>query len=95
MEWISNFNIDKAIISAAGITEDGISDFIVDEASLRSKAVSNASKVIVLADYTKFGVRAVCKVCAIEDVDVLITDSKAPKNILKKLEKKGVQIIIA
>ena len=92
---LSNFNIDKAIISAAGITEDGISDFIVDEASLRSKAVSNASKVIVLADYTKFGVRAVCKVCAIEDVDVLITDSKAPKNILKKLEKKGVQIIIA
>ncbi len=92
---LRNFNIDKAVICVAGITEDGVSDFFADEAGLRSQAISNANKVIVLADYTKFGVRAVCRVCEIEDIDVLITDSKAPKNMLKKFESKGVQIIIA
>ena len=92
---LRNFNIDKAIISVAGITEDGVSDFFADEAGLRRQAISNANKVIVLADYTKFGVRAACRVCEIEDIDVLITDSKAPKSLLKKFENKGVQVIIA
>lgn len=90
-----DFNIDKAIVGAAGITEDGISDFIPDEAGLRRRIIQNADKVIVLADYTKFGVRAMCKVCSLDEIDVLITDDKAPKELLKKIEKKGVQVIIA
>ena len=92
---VRKYNFDKALIGAAGITEDGVSDFFSDEAGLRNQVISNAGKVIVLADHTKFGVRAMCRVCDIEDIDILITDSKAPKNILKKLESKGVQIIIA
>jgi len=92
---ISNFNIGKAIIGAAGITEDGISDFIFDEAGLRKKVINNASKVIVLADYTKFGIKAMCNVCTFDKVAVLITDDKAPKDIINKIKKKGVTVIIA
>ncbi len=91
---INKFNIDKAIIGAGGITEDGVSDFILDEANIRSDAIQNANKVIVVADYSKFGIRAKCRVCAVQDIDILITDDKAPKDILQKIEKKGVQIII-
>lgn len=91
---IAKFNIDKAIIGAAGITSDGISDFVPDEAGLRSQIIRDADKVIVLADFAKFGIKAMCKVCSLSDIDILITDSKAPKEILKKIEKKGVQIII-
>ena len=89
------YNIDKALIGVAGITEDGVSDFFSDEAGLRRQVISNAGKVIVLADHTKFGIRAMCNVCTIEDIDILITDKEAPEKLLKKLENKGVQIIIA
>ncbi len=92
---ISNFNIDKAIIGAAGITDEGISDFIADEAGLRSEVIRNAEKVIVLADYAKFGVRAMCRVCSLDKIDILITDEKAPKDMLKKIEKKGVKVVVA
>ncbi len=92
---IMNFNIGKAIIGAAGITEDGISDFISDEAGIRSKAIANAGRVIVLADYTKFGIKAMCKVCTLDKIDVLITDEKAPKDIIRKIEKMGIKVIIA
>ena len=92
---ISNFNIDKAFIGAAGITEEGISDFIADEAGLRKEIIRNAKKVIVLADYAKFGVSAMCRVCSLKEIDVLITDSRAPKEILKKIEKSGVKVIVA
>jgi len=89
------FNVDKVIVGAGGITKDGITDFIASEAALRSKVIKNAGKVILVADYTKFGIRAMCNVCQIQDIDTLITDSKAPKDILKIFEKRGVKVIIA
>ncbi|MBE7041386.1 MAG: DeoR/GlpR transcriptional regulator [Ruminococcaceae bacterium] len=92
---LAHFNIDKAIIGAAGVTEDGISDFIADEAGLRARAIANAGKVVVLADFEKFGVRAMCKVCSLDAIDVLITDEKAPKDMVKMLKKKGIQVIVA
>lgn len=92
---INKFNINTAIIGAAGITENGISDFITDEAGIRSKAIQSADKVIVLADFTKFGVRAMCRVCPLQDIDIIITDDKAPKKILRAIEKQGVQVIVA
>lgn len=94
-ENMKQFNIDKAFIGVAGLIEEGCTDFIQEEAILRQNVIKNANQVIVLADHTKFGVRTMCNVCAIEDIDIVITDKKSPGNILKILEKKGVQVIIA
>ncbi|MBO5060965.1 MAG: DeoR/GlpR transcriptional regulator [Clostridia bacterium] len=92
---MQQFNIDKAIIGVAGITESGITDFVLKEASLRRQVIKNARKVIALADFSKFGVRAMCNVCPLADIDVLITDEKAPSDMLKEFEKKGIKIIVA
>ncbi len=91
---LSDFNVDKAIIGAGGITEDGITDYIVSEASIRSQMIKNASTVIVVADYSKFGVKALCNVCPITSINYLITDYKAPKSIIKSIEQQGVKVII-
>ena len=92
-ENMQRFNVDKAFIGFAGITEDGITDYIVDEAILRGQVIKNAQQVILVGDHSKFGVRAVCKVCALEDVDVLITDDKAPRDLLDKLRDRGIKVI--
>lgn len=94
-ENIEHFNFDKVFVGVAGVTKDGITDFIIDEANIRGEIIKNARQVIVLADHSKFGIRAMCKVCAIKDVDVLITDEQTPKSILKELKEQGVQIVIA
>ena len=92
---MDSFNIDKAFVGAAGIGKDGITDFIESEASLRNKIIKNARKVIVVADHTKFSVRAMCNICSASEIDVLITDEKAPRKILKELENQGVKIIVS
>ncbi len=92
---MQQFNVDKAFIGVAGITENGISDFIPVEANLRRQVIKNANKVIVVADYTKFGIRATCNVCGLDDIDVVITDEKAPAKLLRGLEKNGIQVIVA
>lgn len=94
-ENMDRFNVDKAFIGAAGVSREGITDFVESEANLRRKIIKNAGKVIVAVDYTKFAVRAMCNICAASEIDVLITDSKAPHKILKELENQGVKIIIA
>ncbi|MBQ4515865.1 MAG: DeoR/GlpR transcriptional regulator [Clostridia bacterium] len=92
---MNQFNFDKAIIGVAGIDENGITDFIPEEANLRKQIIKNSRKTIVLADYTKFGVRAICNIAPLCDIDILITDEKAPYDLIKKFEKIGINVIIA
>ena len=92
---MKSFNFDKAFIGVGGITETGITDFITDEAILRTQIIKNAEVVIAVADYSKFGIRAMCNICDIEDIDILITDENSPKDILKQFEKQGVKVIVA
>ena len=93
-ENMKNFNIDKAFIGVGGITEEGITDFITAEASLRTQIIKNSKTVIAVADYSKFGIRSMCNICGIKDIDILITDSKAPKKTIDFIKKQGVHVII-
>lgn len=92
---MSRFNFDKAIIGVGGISEKGITDFITEEASLRTQIIEHSDMVIAVADYTKFGIKGMCNICPASDIAVLITDAKAPLSILKHYEKIGTKIIIA
>ena len=94
-ENMRRFNVDKAFIGGAGVTESGITDFHIGEAGLRRQIIANARQVIVLADYSKFGIRAVSNICALKDVDVLITDDKTPQHMLDMLQANGVKVIQA
>lgn len=94
-ETMRQFNVDKAFIGVAGITEEGITDFHLEEANLRRQVIRNAHQVIVLADYSKFGIRAVSNICSLRDIDILITDEKAPPDMLALLAKNEVRVVIA
>ena len=91
----NHFNVDTAFIGIGGITESGITDFYIGEAQIHKRLIQNARRSIVLADSTKLGMKAVVNVCKLGDVDMVITDSGAPKQIVKALEQAGVRVIIA
>ncbi len=92
---MQHFNFDKAIIGAAGIDESGVTDFIPEEANLRRQIIENSRRVILVADSSKLGFKAVCNVCPLSKIDVLITDQSAAKNVLKKLQKANIDVVIA
>lgn len=91
----NHFNVNKAFIGIGGITEDGITDFHIGEARLHKKLIDNAQQAIVLADSSKLGVRAMTNVCALRDVDMVITDSGAPEEIVRVMEQAGIRVILA
>ncbi len=79
-----------------GIDPDfGFSISNLTEAGLNQKMIRTAQSLAILADHTKFGKRGIAKICDFEDVQYIITDSKAPKDAIAALEDLGIQVIIA
>ena len=94
-ENFEHFNVDKAFIGIGGITEAGITDFHIGEARLHRQLIKNARISIALADSSKLGIRAMNNVCPLDEIDIVVTDSKAPKQLVKALEQAGVRVVVA
>jgi len=94
-ENFAHFNVDKAFIGIGGITESAVTDFHVGEAQVHRQLIRNARQSIVLADSGKLGLRAVVNVCPLDEIDIVVTDSNAPRPIVKALEQAGVRVILA
>lgn len=94
-EMVSNFHADKLFLGVGAImSEYGVMDYHIEETNLRRCYIKSAEQVIALADYSKFGLKALNQVCKIEDLDYIITDEKTDKKILREIKEKGVQIKI-
>lgn len=63
-----------AFLSAGGVGPDGV--FNTDELvqDVERAMIAHADRIAVLADHTKIGARALCRVCAIERIHLVITD---------------------
>lgn len=90
-----HFNVDKAFIGIGGITEEGITDFHIGEALLHRQLVLNARLSVALADSSKLGVRAMNKLCSLDQIGLIITDSDARKQSVMALHKAGGKVIVA
>ena len=72
----------------------GITTTDLMEASLNRVMIQTAQKTIVLADSSKFGRRGFSKICDMEDVDHIITDSKISKATANRIEELGIDLTI-
>lgn len=72
----------------------GLSITNLTEASLNQKMIESAQVVAVLADSTKFGRRGLGKVCNLDQVHYIITDSGIAPGTVEALEERGIQVII-
>ncbi len=84
---LTHFNVDKAFIGTSGIT-----DFHIGETQLHKHMVLNARQSIALADSSKLGIRAMNNVCALDQSDLVITDSNQS---VKVLQNTGGKVIVA
>lgn len=95
-EGLKYVSCSKLFIGVDGIdVERGFTCATIEEARLTNSMMKAASKTVVLADSSKFGLRGFGKIGNIEDIDILITDSGISKSFYKKIEEAGVQIIVA
>lgn len=65
------------------------------EASVNAALARAANRVVVLADASKLGRTAFAKITELDAVDCLITDDDADRELLKRLERRGIEVIVA
>lgn len=87
-------NISKAFLCASGITiEKGVSDFNLEEITLRKKIMDIANDVYVAADHTKFERNVTFSLCSVYDITQFITDSKLSEKVLHRFKNYHIPII--
>jgi DeoR family transcriptional regulator of aga operon len=91
---MAHYNIDVAFIGVDGVdAKAGCTNYDPVGARVNSIMRQRARRSVVLADATKIGRVALAQVCPMSDVDILITDSRAPKDALDEIRAHGCQVL--
>jgi len=95
VEAFSKIRTDVAIMSAGGITLDGVTNSHALLIDIQRAMLKAAQRIIFCLDHTKFGRESVSSLCGLDMIDVIVTDSQAPPDLVKGLRKRGVEVVIA
>ena len=91
----AGINADTAVIGCTGVSPNGISMTKLDEGAHTSGMIAVARRTIVLADRSKFNVKAFANVVGLDRIDHLVTDGEPPPELAAALERAGVNVVIA
>jgi DeoR family transcriptional regulator of aga operon len=92
---LADFSCTKLFLGVDGIDlEFGLTTTNGMEAHLNKQMIEASQKVIVLSDSTKFGKRGFGKICGLENVDRIITDSGISEHFVTQLKNLGIEVTI-
>jgi Transcriptional regulators of sugar metabolism len=96
-ELLSNFQPSKVFLGVSGISvEQGIiTDYSFEESEIKKDLIRQGYEIIVVADSSKIDKIAPIKVCAISEIDKLVTDRNVNMESVDKLRQAGIEVIIA
>ena len=65
------------------------------EASINRLMATHAAQVMIVADRSKLGQRAFARVCAMDEIDVIVTDQDAAPATLAAFTERGIRVVTA
>lgn len=93
---LEGLHADKMFMGSDGLTmETGTTTANVLEAEVTRSLTRAADKVIVVADSSKIGQTGFTTVMPLQQVDILVTDSDAPSDVIAELREMGMDIRLA
>ncbi|WP_375383693.1 DeoR/GlpR family DNA-binding transcription regulator [uncultured Microbacterium sp.] len=93
---LRGIHADKTFLSGNGLVADfGLSTPSMLVADADSAMAAAAHETIVLADYTKFGLRSAIQTLATEAIGQIVTDSLASADEISSLRRAGVSVAVA
>lgn len=86
--------LDVAVLGVDGIdAELGVMTHQEDEASISRLFAERAQRVVLVTDSSKMGKRAFARICGLDAVDVVVTDSAIPAEVAEGLAEAGIKVI--
>jgi DeoR family transcriptional regulator, aga operon transcriptional repressor len=94
LNFLDSVYMDKVFLSVTGLDADrGATSLEADEALVYRKMLKQSKQVIVVSDSSKIGKVSPAIVCAINEIQVLITDTNATAEAIAPFERQGTRVI--
>lgn len=95
VEFLSRFNVDRTIIGASSLSENGLSETVAGFAEIKRVMMRRAVHTHLLIDSEKFGRRGFMKAGELEDMDCIVVDHAPESDLRQALDRAKVKIITA
>ncbi|GAP06472.1 transcriptional regulator, DeoR family [Anaerolinea thermolimosa] len=93
---LEGFHINKAFISARGLTlDEGLAELNEQEGMVKRELIRYSKQVIAVMDSSKIGLAGLYPFADIHSIHLLITDSRISSEFQDQFQQVGLQIIIA
>lgn len=92
---LSRLAADRLFLGVDGLDPQvGVTTPDPQEAALNALMVRVSRETVAVLDASKLGQRSLSLIAAIEDLQVVITDTSAPREITEALRERGVQVML-
>lgn len=95
IEFLSQFNVDRCMIGASGLSVDGPSETVTGFAAVKRMMLRCSAKRHLLIDSAKFGTKGLAKVGDLSILDSIITDTAPKDTLFEAIQSSQVEIIAA
>ena len=95
IRMLEDIHVHQLIMGVGGITADGLFNSNLLLVETERAMMRSADEVVVLADHTKIGQKALTFLCGLRDVDTLIVDRGIQAEQRSLIEKAEVRLILA
>lgn len=94
-QMLSLIRADVLIMGIGSISEAGLSNNNTLVVGSEQKMIEIASKVIIVADHTKFGRSAMIPVAQLDAADTVVSDTDLAAEYMELLHASGVEVLLA
>jgi len=95
VETFSKIHADVAIMGAGGIALDGVTNSHALLIDIQRQMIRGAQKIILCLDHSKFGRKSMIQLCELGAVHTIVTDGKAPMELVEQLRAKGIEVVVS
>lgn len=93
--FLSDIHADIAFIGVHSVSGSIFTETSLETAAMKQRMIAAARKVIVVADFSKFGPSSFCTICPVAAVDELITDRGTGNDRIAEIERAGTLCSVA
>lgn len=93
---LNSIHVGIAFVGCNGVdVERGVTNVNLPETEIKKLLIARSARRVVCADGSKLGQVALAHVCALDEVDLLITDEHADPELVAALRETGLEVDLA
>jgi DeoR family transcriptional regulator, aga operon transcriptional repressor len=92
--FLSNLSADVAFIGTHAISWPALTETSLEAAAMKRAMIAAARRTVLLADATKFGAAAFCRICELTAIHEVVTDDRADPDEIARLRDLGLGVTV-